>query len=194
MRSAGSTRPSARPARTRRSSRSPARGCGCSATPGWAGRSPAARSCGAGPCGCCSPARPRARRGRGLRGRRPRGRAWAVDIEIVADRRPLALVEHIRRARVVVGTSLHVRIVAAAYGVPRVSLSKPKPTRYAKLWDPRHAVRRGARPARRRGRGRDHAAAAPAAARRTPSGWPARRTRTSRRFPSSYSPGGDKTR
>ena len=61
--------------------------------------------------------------------------ARGVDIEIVADRRPLALVEHIRRARVVVGTSLHVRIVAAAYGVPRVSLSKPKPTRYAKLWD-----------------------------------------------------------
>jgi hypothetical protein len=27
------------------------------------------------------------------------------------------------------------RIVAAAYGVPRVSLSKPKPTRYARLWD-----------------------------------------------------------
>ena len=61
--------------------------------------------------------------------------APGVDIEIVDDRRPLALVEHIRRARVVVGTSLHVRIVAAAYGVPRVSLSKPKPTRYAKLWD-----------------------------------------------------------
>jgi hypothetical protein len=26
--------------------------------------------------------------------------------------------------------------VAAAYGVPRVSLAKPKPTRYARLWDP----------------------------------------------------------
>jgi Polysaccharide pyruvyl transferase len=62
--------------------------------------------------------------------------ARGVDIAIVPDRRPLALVEHLRRARVVVGTSLHVRIVAAAYGVPRVSLSKPKPTRYARLWDP----------------------------------------------------------
>jgi hypothetical protein len=61
--------------------------------------------------------------------------ARGADVAIVADRRPLALVEHIRRARVVVGTSLHVRIVAAAYGVPRVSLSKPKPTRYARLWD-----------------------------------------------------------
>ena len=48
----------------------------------------------------------------------------------------MALVDHIRRARVVIGTSLHVRIVAAAYGVPRVSLAKPKPTRYARLWDP----------------------------------------------------------
>ena len=55
---------------------------------------------------------------------------------MLEDRRPLALVDHIRRARVVIGTSLHVRIVAAAYGVPRVSLAKPKPTRYARLWDP----------------------------------------------------------
>ncbi|HEX5620662.1 MAG TPA: polysaccharide pyruvyl transferase family protein, partial [Solirubrobacteraceae bacterium] len=62
--------------------------------------------------------------------------ARGADIAIVPDRRPLALVEHLRRARVVIGTSLHVRIVAAAYGVPRVSLSKPKPTRYARLWDP----------------------------------------------------------
>ena len=35
-----------------------------------------------------------------------------------------------------IATSLHARIVAAAYGVPRVSLAKPKPTRYARLWDP----------------------------------------------------------
>jgi Polysaccharide pyruvyl transferase len=62
--------------------------------------------------------------------------ARGVDIAIVRDRRPLALVTHLREARVVVGTSLHARIVAAAYGVPRVSLSKPKPTRYARLWDP----------------------------------------------------------
>ena len=62
--------------------------------------------------------------------------ARGLDVEIVRDRRPLALVGHIRRARVVIGTSLHVRIVAASYGVPRVSLAKPKPTRYARLWDP----------------------------------------------------------
>jgi polysaccharide pyruvyl transferase WcaK-like protein len=61
--------------------------------------------------------------------------ARGLDVEILDERRPLALVDHIRRARVVVGTSLHVRIVAAAYGVARVSLAKPKPTRYARLWD-----------------------------------------------------------
>lgn len=62
--------------------------------------------------------------------------ARGLDVEVLRERRPLALVDHIRRARVVIGTSLHVRIVAAAYGVPRVSLAKPKPTRYARLWDP----------------------------------------------------------
>ena len=62
--------------------------------------------------------------------------ARGVDIEILDERRPLELADHIRRARVVIGTSLHARIVAAAYGVPRVSLAKPKPTRYAKHWDP----------------------------------------------------------
>ena len=53
--------------------------------------------------------------------------ARGVDIAIVPERRPLELVEHIRRARVVVRT---------CSDVPRVSLSKPKPTRYAQLWDP----------------------------------------------------------
>lgn len=62
--------------------------------------------------------------------------ARRADVEVLRERRPLALVDHIRNARVVIGTSLHVRIVAAAYGVPRVSLAKPKPTRYARLWDP----------------------------------------------------------
>ena len=35
-----------------------------------------------------------------------------------------------------VGTSLHVRIIAAAYGVPRVTLARWKPTQYARAWDP----------------------------------------------------------
>ena len=34
-----------------------------------------------------------------------------------------------------IGTSLHVRIVAAAYGVPRVTMRRAKPTRYAARWD-----------------------------------------------------------
>jgi hypothetical protein len=59
-----------------------------------------------------------------------------LDVEIIGARRPLALVDEIRRARVVVGSSLHVRIAASAYGVPRVSLRRSKPTRYARTWDP----------------------------------------------------------
>ena len=58
-----------------------------------------------------------------------------LDIMIVGARRPLALVDEIRRARVVVGSSLHVRIVASAYGVPRVSQVRSKPARYARTWD-----------------------------------------------------------
>ena len=66
--------------------------------------------------------------------------------------RPLALADRIRHARVVAGTSLHVRIVAAAYGVPRVSLAKPKPTRYARHWDPDMPYEVGLEHARRRAR------------------------------------------
>jgi len=62
--------------------------------------------------------------------------ARGIDIAILEERRPLELAGHIARARVAIGTSLHVRIVAAAHGVPRVSLAKPKPTRYARQWDP----------------------------------------------------------
>jgi polysaccharide pyruvyl transferase len=62
--------------------------------------------------------------------------APGTDIEILEARRPLELVDHISRARVVVGTSLHVRIIACAYGLPRVTLSRYKPTKYALTWDP----------------------------------------------------------
>ena len=34
-----------------------------------------------------------------------------------------------------IGTSLHVRIIAAAYGLPRVTMRRTKPTRYAAHWD-----------------------------------------------------------
>jgi len=57
------------------------------------------------------------------------------EIEILTERRPLDIVHQIRRARVVVGTSLHVRIIAAAYGLPRITLRRVKPARYATHWD-----------------------------------------------------------
>ena len=53
---------------------------------------------------------------RRLRAARPatsRRAAPRADVAILETRRPLELVDHIRRARVVIGTSLHVRIVAA---------------------------------------------------------------------------------
>ncbi|MGH3487187.1 MAG: polysaccharide pyruvyl transferase family protein [Actinopolymorphaceae bacterium] len=59
-----------------------------------------------------------------------------VDIEILDERRPFDLCDRMREARVVIGTSLHVRIIACAYGIPRVTLSRTKPTRYARVWDP----------------------------------------------------------
>ena len=68
--------------------------------------------------------------------RAARRRSRGIDIAILDERRPLELARHIQRASVAIGTSLHVRIVAAAFGVPRVSLPKPKPTRYARQWDP----------------------------------------------------------
>ena len=57
------------------------------------------------------------------------------DIALLEARRPRELVEEIRRAKVVVASSLHVRIVAAAFGIGRVSLARPKTTRYARTWD-----------------------------------------------------------
>ena len=59
-----------------------------------------------------------------------------ADVALLEGRRPRAIVEQIRRARVVIGTSLHVRIIAAAYGVPRVSLARRKVAQYAQTWDP----------------------------------------------------------
>lgn len=58
------------------------------------------------------------------------------EVEIIADRDPMALVDHIRRARVVIGSSLHVRIVSAAYHLPRLTFTRAKPAAYAAHWDP----------------------------------------------------------
>lgn len=57
-------------------------------------------------------------------------------VELRTERRPADIVEQLRTARVVIGTSLHVRIISAAYQVPRLTFTRVKPTRYAKHWDP----------------------------------------------------------
>ncbi|MFC7405052.1 polysaccharide pyruvyl transferase family protein [Georgenia alba] len=58
------------------------------------------------------------------------------DIDVLPARRPLDLVDAIASARLWVGLSLHGRIVASAYGVPRLSLVKRKLDAYARTWDP----------------------------------------------------------
>lgn len=69
-----------------------------------------------------------------------------MDIELIEDRHPFDLVDHISSARIVIGTAFHLRIPAASYQVPRVSLSPAntaalpagydRVTNYARLWDP----------------------------------------------------------
>ena len=82
--------------------------------------------------------RDRARRPRRLRARSRghlRRAAPRADVAILETRRPLELVDHIRRARVRdrdLAPRPHRR---GAYGVPRVTLAKRKPTEYARSWD-----------------------------------------------------------
>lgn len=59
----------------------------------------------------------------------------SVMVSVSSARRPWDRVDEIQRARLWIGTSLHGRIVATAYGVPRVSLDVPKVNRYAATWD-----------------------------------------------------------
>lgn len=58
-----------------------------------------------------------------------------VTTEIIQTRRSLSLVDAIATARLTISTSLHVRIVSAAYGVPRLSLENDKVAQYVKQWD-----------------------------------------------------------
>lgn len=67
--------------------------------------------------------------------RRLRRRAPYLQPEVVTTRRPLELADLIGSARIVIGSSLHMRIIAASYGVPRVSLARPKVDAYAAHWD-----------------------------------------------------------
>ncbi len=65
-------------------------------------------------------------------------RAQAPDVDIEpcgGSRDPWHLVDVIGDARLWIGQSLHGRIVASAYGVPRISLADPKLDTYAATWD-----------------------------------------------------------
>lgn len=58
------------------------------------------------------------------------------DIEILdISRRPWDIVDEIRRATLWFGASLHGRIVACAYDVPRISLARGKVDVYSEAWD-----------------------------------------------------------
>lgn len=59
----------------------------------------------------------------------------STEVEFATGRRPMEVVEAIRDSRLVIGTSLHVRIIAASYDRPRVTFTRRKPTRYARHWD-----------------------------------------------------------
>lgn len=73
--------------------------------------------------------------------RRVKDLAPSTDVELITERRPLELAARIRDARIVVGDSHHMRVVASAYKVPRVSLNGGVPlpidklTRYMRTWD-----------------------------------------------------------
>lgn len=58
-----------------------------------------------------------------------------VDVKILNTRHPLEIVDHIASADVIIATSLHARIIAATYDIPRISMENQKVHNYAKEWD-----------------------------------------------------------
>ena len=56
-------------------------------------------------------------------------------ISILFDIDPLNIVKEIASASLVISTSLHFRIVAMAYGIPRISMFVEKSINYGKKWD-----------------------------------------------------------
>ncbi len=56
-------------------------------------------------------------------------------ISILFDINPLNIVKEIASASLVISTSLHFRIVAIAYGIPRISMFVEKSINYGKKWD-----------------------------------------------------------
>lgn len=61
--------------------------------------------------------------------------SFKTRILIIYERNPLSLVKYIKYSQMWIGTSLHGRIVATAYSVPRISLENKKVAQYANLWD-----------------------------------------------------------
>lgn len=57
-------------------------------------------------------------------------------VYIIDEKKPLKRVDWIANAQIWIGSSLHGRIVAASYCVPRVSFSLDKVNHYAETWDP----------------------------------------------------------
>jgi hypothetical protein len=56
-------------------------------------------------------------------------------ISILFDLDPIEIVEEIATAKLVVATSLHFRIVAMSYGIPRISMFVHKAINYGENWD-----------------------------------------------------------
>lgn len=69
----------------------------------------------------------------------------ARSIRVLTERNVKRLVHFVAKAEIWVGTSLHGRVLSAAYAVPRVSLENEKVSRYATTWDPGYA--HGVKPA-----------------------------------------------
>jgi len=57
------------------------------------------------------------------------------NIEVLLSRKPSVIVERIINSMLWVGTSLHGRIVASSFHVPRISLTNEKVDSYAETWD-----------------------------------------------------------
>lgn len=56
-------------------------------------------------------------------------------VSVIYERHPFSLAKYIKYSSIWIGTSLHGRIIAISYSVPRVSLTNEKVAEYVKQWD-----------------------------------------------------------